>query len=683
MARARSQLTLFPILFFSLGCLLFAQDSQSETEFWRILNSENYRENVAQFIGKQSIPDQKILIGVLDTQGVTLDRKKLIFELLSQSGAQSAALPTFLSAIAKRRNYQNPQELSWMAEEASKMVRGNPEVIAKYEEALGGKLRRLMNEPTVIGNLRAKSPFEEKLAIAQVLSRVGSEEAINFLIEELKKPLDPEVPEANRLNYTRLAEAFASALKENPAVMTNHLRAEILSLLASKEPKLTAAQNDLNKFLPKEIISPLDKEITTQRLHPSNTDSCLVMCRIAHALSEKINESFAIPADKYLWTNDAKSSFGFAVRGLMGEFLLKANQAGCEIPGIDNKVNKLMAEAKEFAINNEGKKGRRETEETRRALLESGLAEVDVMRALEFVNKNEPLTNIDSKGLPTNSATLYFYLQTQRAVETLKQAGAKTDSKSLDEIQKRIEDHLIKITDARSELLHSDEGSVVTTYALAAMGASMPNGSESQKRLAQIFSEMRDEFKRKGEGGFPYNFDPGVLRQTERGAAARSVVAQLAIYKGGNTQDKLTNADELLTSLVTYDKHFRDIFSGIGLNRTHDREDVDLLAPYYGPSTIPYAFEAISLLKREKGLTSDQIQKVKSLESDLEKKLLGMFEPDGLFQPQNSNYYSAAPLYDNALTGLALQQACQEKRSAKPIGATDEHRPTTGTIRTH
>jgi hypothetical protein len=426
--------------------------------------------------------------------------------------------------------------------------------------------------------------------------------------------------------------------------------------------------------LPIELTQALDKEVMEERIHPSNTDSCVVMCRVAKELSGKVTDSLSVPSDMYLESNEAKGSFSFAVRSLMGEFLLKANQTGCEIPGIEGKLDKLMNEANELAKKGEGNGDSNRLDETREAIQASGASGTAIESALAFLNKTQSSPNTDSKGLPTNSATLYFYLQTQRAAEALKKSGAKTDPKIMEELEKRIEENLSKITDARSELLRGEGGSLVTTYALAAIGASMPAGSKTQMHVARIFSELRDDFKKKSGEGFPYNFNPQLLKETERAGAARSVVAELAIYKGGMGEEKLVNADALLKSLSTYEKHFRDVFSGIGLNRTHDRDDADQLAPYYGPSTIPYAFEALALLGKETGLTSAQRERLEMLKGNLEKKLLGMFEPNGLFQAQNSNYYTAAPLYDNALTGLALQQACQDKRKPNPSEATTDAR---------
>jgi hypothetical protein len=638
--------------------------------------SGNLRETLKRF-PKEMKESENILIEGLVKFENSLPKKKFALELLKDAGLGDSALPTFLSAISQRRNNQGAEELAWMANEASQMARENPEVFKSYEEALESKLRRLRNEPALIGNLRPKDPFEEKMAVAQVLSRMGSKNAIDFLVEELKKPLDPEVPEVRRPKYARLAQALATAIKDDPKILDAKLRQDIRELLASRDPKLTAAQNDLNRYLPSELTQALDQEVMEDRIHPSNTDSCVVMCRVAKELSGKITDSLSVPSDKYLGSNEAKGSFSFAVRSLMGEFLLKANQTGCEIPGIEGKLDKLMKEANELSKKGEGKEDAKQRDDVREAIQASGASGTAIKSALAFLNKTQSSPNTDAKGLPTNSATLYFYLQTQRAAEALKLSGATTDPKIMEELERRIEENLSKIMDARSELLRGEGGSLVTTYALAAIGASLPAGSKTQMQVAHIFSALREDFKKNSGEGFPYNFNPQLLKETERAGAARSVVAELAIYKGGTGEQRLANADTLLRSLGTYEKHFRDVFSGIGLNRTHDYDDADQLAPYYGPSTIPYAFEALSLLGKEPGLTSEQKERLKLLKGNLEKKLLGMFEPNGLFQAQNSNYYTAAPLYDNALTGLALQQACQDKRKSTPSEAsTDVMRPT-------
>lgn len=488
-------------------------------------------------------------------------------------------------------------------------------------------------------------------------------QSLSEILIELKKPLDPEVPEANRSRYTKLAEALGITLKENPGLLTPEIRTELGALLSSRDSRLTAAQNDLSKFLPNDLLQALDKEATQARLHLSNLNPCNVMCRIAKNLSEKLNSGLGEKPDAYLLNSDSKNSFNLAVRSLIGEFLLKAKRSGCDLPGVEKKVSEIVTQASEYARRD----ARPSKEETREALKSYKGSREALRKALAFVDRVE---NLDEGGLPTNSATLYFYLQARRAADALKESGHPIEANAIEELQQKVDGQLLKILDARNTLMEGQGGSLVTTYALAAIGASASDGSEIQKKTAQIFSELRSEYKKIGGEGFPYNFNPLILKQTERAAAARSVVAQLAIYKGGKSEDKLVNADELLVSLANYEKHFRDIFSGIGLNRTHDREDDDQLAPYYGPATIPYAFEAISHLTKEKGLTPEQREKLQGTKINIQKKLLGMFDPNGLFQAQNSNYYSSAPLYDNALTGLALEQACRDKGGAKPPVAT-------------
>lgn len=562
-------------------------------------------------------------------------------------GNEKENLTTLLTAITRTPKLETLEELYSMADQASSLVSTHPDVYKQFEAVLRAKLTE-------------RASLEDKMMAAQIMSRMGSNEALKFLLEELKKPLNIDVPETNRTRYSRSAEALGSAIKENPKMLTQALRKDLLGILSSKDAKFTAAQNDLNKSLPRELLQEFDQEITQSRVHPSNMDPCKVLCRVATSLSKKLNDSLSIKPDAFLNTPEAKNSFSLAVRSLMGEFLLKASQSGCEIPDIQSKVSKLMNEAIEYA-----KGDAKETASTKAAVRESlktfrGSKDA-LKRALDF---NERVSNIDENGLPTNSSTLYFYLQSQRAAEALRNSGFEFDPKALEELQKKIEEHLGRVTDARSELMHGEGGSLLTTYALAAIGASLPEGSELQKKIASIFGELKEEYQKAGGGAFPYNFHPGLLKQTERGGSARSVVAQLAIFKGGKVEDKLVHADELLSSLSSYDKHFRDIFSGIGLFRTHDSFDEDHLAPYYGPSTIPYVFEAISLLGKEKELSSEQKQKLNTLKQSLEKKLLGMFEPNGLFQAQNPSYYSGAPLYDNALTGLALEQSCRDKKAA-------------------
>lgn len=489
---------------------------------------------------------------------------------------------------------------------------------------------------------------------------------IDSLILELQKPLSPDVPEAYRDQIRKLAEAIASEIRENPRLLNLKRKRQIFGILASKDPGLAAAQNDLNQLLPSDFISQLDDQVTQSRLDSSNNDPCSVMCRIAKALSERVTDSFMMKEDKFVHSTEAKSSFHFAVGSLVAEFLLKANRRGCEIQSVDKKISHLMKEANTFAQRKSGFPGN-ETEQksVQKAVGQVGGSEEATKSALEFLEKVSHSPDNTEMVLPSNSATLYFYLQMLRLVETLKLTRSADQSENTIELEKNLLEGLKRITSARKDLIEGDGASLLTTYTLAALGASAPRGSKTQKEIAQILGDLREEMRKEKSEGFPYNFSSERALPTERGAAARSVVAQLAIYKGGEESHKLKNADELFKSILIYQKNFRDIFSGIGLNRTHDYSNEDLLAPYYGPSTIPYVFEAVSLLEKEPNLRQDQKNQLKELRKDLQKKLLGMFEPNGLFQSQYKGYYAGSFFYDNALTGLALENACQGKMDEK------------------
>jgi hypothetical protein len=170
-------------------------------------------------------------------------------------------------------------------------------------------------------------------------------------------------------------------------------------------------------------------------------------------------------------------------------------------------------------------------------------------------------------------------------------------------------------------------------------------------------------------------------RETDRRRGA--VVAQLALYEGQGSAMKLANADYLLQALKNYNRYFNDIFSGIGEARTHDDYEENQLAPYFGPATVPYAFEAMARLEKEPELSPAQKDLLVNIRSELQKKLLNMFEEDGLFKPQDGEIYPSAKIFDNALTGLALASACNAtarkadpppipapRRSAPPVSPT-------------
>lgn len=518
----------------------------------------------------------------------------------------------------------------------------NPSLYKKYEEELTQLIQK-------------DESRERKLVAVKITSGKGFPPALQFLLNELKTPLDPAVPEVNRKNYTESAQILGTALEENPSVLTSEIREEIKSILVSKDPAHTAAQNDLNRLLPQALVAELDSEITDLRLHSSNEDPCQVMCRIGKALAEQITDKFTFRGDAYLESDQGKSAFDIAVRSLLAEFLLKANRSGCEIAGIQEKIKNLLQDTHDNL-----KLGNRATESNKKVNLPiieySDLGKESLDKAREFLEKASP-------DIPLNGASVYLLLQSHRLVDTLVELNLAPSEPAVSEIHQALHEKIGRILQKRSELIRGEGGSLVTTYSLAALGASSPKDSEIQKKIAHIFSEKREEVRLQDIPGFPYNFSKDMRIDSERGRAGRTVVAELAIFKGAPAEQRLKNADNLLLSLVRYDRFFRDIFSGIGLNRTHDFGDPDLLAPYYGPSTIPYAFEALSALENEKELGASQKETLGKVRVSLEKKLLGMFEPNGLFQKQYEPYYSSASYYDNALTGLALENACRNRRS--------------------
>lgn len=487
---------------------------------------------------------------------------------------------------------------------------------------------------------------------------VFAESDIYRLLEVLYQPQEIEIPELHRVKYTESAKALGDLIRKNPKVLDAQAKSKIRELLSSKNPGYKAAQNDLNKYLPPEIVAELDKLVTQDRLHPSNENPCEVMCRTAERLADQVDESLRIKEDAYLENRDSRQAFVGAVRSLVGEFLIKAHGFGCKIQQIENKVKKLLTEIEEFNPDHAKKRNAYSDEAVREALRDlkdQSAAE----KALEFLNKSATSSNWDGQGLPTQSAALFYLIHTYRLSQSLQSVGTVRDGKPLKTLQNQIEARLTKILGAREKLIEAQGASLVTVYSLGAVGVSLHEGNDLQKKIADVLEKKRVEMNERKVAVFPYNFANPTEILSERAGAARSVVAQLAIYKGGPEEEKLRNADHLLSSIETYNLHFRDIFSGIGLNQTHDFDEPDLLAPYYGPSTIPYVFEALSALEKEKGMSLRQKDRLIALRYELQRKVLGMFEPGGLFQQQHKGYYSAAEYYDNALVGLALENACR------------------------
>jgi len=486
----------------------------------------------------------------------------------------------------------------------------------------------------------------------------SAETELTKLLEVLRKPQEVDVPEAYRKQYAESAKALSELLKKNPEMLTDPVKLQIQSLLISRNPGHKAAQNDLNRYLNPELIAEFDKNVTQARLHSSNLNPCEVMCRTARRLSEQVGESLIMKEDAYLENSDSRESFSMAVRSLMGEFLIKAHQLGCKIDQIEQRANQLLTDIHQAQKDKKPSEGDARDEALREAL--TGWADQSAaQKAIDFFKRSAGSSNWDSQGLPTQSAALFYLIHTYRFSRALDKGGFEQDKKQLGILHRQIETRLKKVVDSREELLGEQGASLVTIYSLASLGLTLPEGNEIQALVAEVLAKKRKEMALKHIKVFPYNLSKPTESPSERAGAARTVVAQLAIYLGGAKEEKLQNAGHLLESLEIYNRHFRDIFSGIGLNQTHDFEDADLLAPYYGPSTIPFVFDAIAALEKDKGLTLKQKEKIGTLRLELQRKLLGMFEPEGLFQSQHKIYYSAAQYYDNALAGLALENACR------------------------
>jgi len=587
---------------------------------------------------------------------------------------------------------------------ASKVLEDKPEYKDKMTELLQKDL--LSTEDPRVLNLLSGSPLVKEAHWSSGAFTASEIEGVKRLISsrqslEVRKILDvhPELtglltkglkktPETlSDVDFNQeFAGRLSKAIKEDPGLMTPQLRQEISEILLSKEPNLARTQNTFRKFMPENLIKELDQKITQKRLDPSNSDPCQVTCRIAAELGKKLNQSQVTPTiqayDNPRPYEEEQGPMNLAIRSLTIEFLLKAKQTGCLIENVDELASNLISQARSLVTSRESEpRIPDDNDEIILKNLRSLASDSDsIERAVEFQKKRL------SKGgrrpqLPTTGATLHAYIQILKLMNAFqKEGGGIADQKAFDDLKAKLEQKTSEIVEHRAGLEQFRGGSMLNTYAFSAMGAAASEGSPVSSRVSQILSDWRRELEEKKISGFPYSLSHRL--ETERGGAARSAVAQLAIYKGGSTADKLANADKLLLSLQTYDKHLLDVFARVGVSDTHD-ESNDGLAPYYGPPTLPYVFEAISLLSKETGMTSEQKKRLSEINESILNKTLGMIQPNGLFQPQDEQLYRAAKFYDNALVGLGLAQACTDSKPRAKTPAVSETRERRRTTPTH
>jgi hypothetical protein len=573
----------------------------------------------------------------------------------------------------------------------------NVESLEKFRTALNAMPHEVRtNSRRLVAGLTIPelSPRKRSLLL-EVLARAKTPEALSSFVDVLEEPIDPKRWQKDRFDYLHSAQGVGSILTENPDIDPK-TKQRIADLLKTKNAGFDGARTYLRKFLPSNLLRKMEPQIIQAQRDPSNVDPCQVACRIATHFSEKAVGKWKVEPDSYYHSSEGPNAFALAVNSLVAEFLVKANGQGCSVPRLKDHLDTLLTQATEGRKKKDAEEvspgSEHENSDLLRNIKDAGADTDTLSRVSAFLSSTGKFAQQNSSHLPRNGAAVFSVIHLGRLLNTLDGIGLVDNTALMSELKSQVSDHLTKMIQQRNNITteERDDGgdttnnSRFTTYHLSAalLGFPEPSLNSAGKKLGvSLLTDERDKnLKRFGDPNrFGYylgsqweakvkinasqskvrDSDTNALLRGARSSAARSVVASLALYNGEGAELKLANADRLLRALGSYDQHFNEIFSGIGEQRTHDIYESDQLAPYYGPSTIPYAFEAISKLKEEINLTTEQKQKLGGIASSMQAKLLNMFEPKGLFRPQDKEFYAASEIYDNALTGLALVTACK------------------------
>jgi hypothetical protein len=284
---------------------------------------------------------------------------------------------------------------------------------------------------------------------------------------------------------------------------------------------------------------------------------------------------------------------------------------------------------------------------------------------------------------PPNSPYIFSLGFLTTLIAQLEPTAGEKEKEELRVLREKLQKRQGAILNDFRNLTHQPDigNSMFATYhfAAAVITSDLKSSSPEMSQAVSVLKAQR-EYSKKEYGSaliIPYNLrgqnrpkkdDHGDLPDkvpTLRSSAARGVPFHLAVYLRDSKDNRLANADYLMQSLSNYDDHFYDIFSGIGESRTHDRDDSDEIAPYYGPASLPFVFSAVALLKKQGDLNAEKKAGLEKLEARLLEKSLSLFENNGLFRAQAVDPYRSAVHYDNTLIGLALLAGAAGKKGCE------------------
>lgn len=541
--------------------------------------------------------------------------------------------------------------------------------------------------------LVTKSEIAPKLKskLIEILSLGNSENAASVILNAMKVEA-PLIPNSDDINWPRrneyaMAEDLKKYLERVPSAANASFIEDTKKLLLDKNPHLDAARTAVRKALPAKAKLEIEKEIAAKTTDPSNVDPCAVKCRVANHYANNWN-SLKFSADAY-YGNESEHPWKLAVKAKAVEFLF----------AVGDSCGKDLREKISTELTGTYKPEWKSEDKTHVSFFQNE-TNPDVRAFL--ANITEPV-----KGeLPPHSPFIFAMSHLGQLLNRANPEFTSEQQNYLNPSREKIEAWLSKISQKAQVLSDGVAwGSVLGTYHYAALNLGYEQGTqppELKNALEKMKTERKlslEKYKSAQRVGYYMSFQkmPKIRNVHEEGpqkligeealspsirsASARMVPFNLVLYKNSSPEEKKQNADYLIESLHHYLLYFQDNWAGRGEHRTHEPYDTDMLAPYYGPSTVSYAYDAITMLLKDKTLSKEVRKEVEGLSRDISKQLLSKFEKDGLLSKQNAALYAGAEDYENAFAGLALNDACRiQQEITKNNAELLPHTTTPGTL---
>jgi len=295
-------------------------------------------------------------------------------------------------------------------------------------------------------------------------------------LEQLKKPNNSADWAKNRFNYLHSAQGLGDLIKEHPELVDSTLKSSLLDILKTKNPELDGARMYLRKFLPRELTKELDEQVMQAQSHPSNSDPCAVVNRIADHFSKSLEKGWNLTPDAY-YTSENTAPFSLAVNSLVGEFLVEARATGHEIPHLKERLNTLMTQSE-----NKGTKEKsRETKDEILSNLESaGVSKDAIQSAKDFLNKAGDFTESGSEKLPPSGSAIFATINMGRLLNSIQGTDLIENQEEFNKLRARIDDRLKQVVQNRDRLMH-EEGAGNSRFATYHFSAAAQSFSKNPK----------------------------------------------------------------------------------------------------------------------------------------------------------------------------------------------------------